>query len=102
MEWAGDSQTLVFERLNRLQNLNELLLADVSSGARADAGSLRPIFRDEAKTWVDITREIKTLAGGRAFLVESEKDGWRHVYRIPRDGSPAALVTRFEGDVIDV
>jgi dipeptidyl-peptidase-4 len=32
----------------------------------------------------------------------SEKDGWRHLYHVPLDGSSERLVTRFEGDVIDV
>lgn len=93
MEWA-DSSALVLERLNRLQNVNELQLADLSSGA------VRTLFRDESTTWVEITSEIRALSGGRAFLVESEKDGWRHVYRVPRDGSPATLLTKFDGDVM--
>ncbi len=93
MEWA-DSSALVLERLNRLQNVNELQLADAASG------TVRSLFRDESTTWVELTGEIKSLAGGRAFLVESEKDGWRHVYRVPRDGSAATLLTKFDGDVL--
>ena len=30
----------------------------------------------------------------------SERDGWRHVYRVPRDGGAADLITHFEADVI--
>jgi dipeptidyl-peptidase-4 len=36
---------------------------------------------------------------GRAFLWMSERDGWRHVYRVPRDGGAARLITRFDADV---
>jgi dipeptidyl-peptidase-4 len=32
----------------------------------------------------------------------SEKDGWRHLYRVPLDGSGERLLTRFDGDVISV
>jgi len=92
MEWAGNSDSLALYRLNRHQNLDELLIADVKTGAA------RPIFRDESKTWVDY-QDVRGLAGGAAYLSLSERDGWRHVYRVPRDGSTPVLVTRFEGDV---
>ncbi len=92
MEWAGDS-ALVFEHLNRLQNQNDLLLADLASGR------ISTLFRDEAKTWVDINDEIRELDHGKAFLWESEKDGWRHLYRVARDGGRVDLLTKFEGDV---
>ena len=31
-------------------------------------------------------RGLRWIDGGRAFLWMSERDGWRHVYRVPRDG----------------
>jgi dipeptidyl-peptidase-4 len=95
MEWV-DSNTLALERLNRLQNRNELLLADVSTG------DTRTIYRDESKTWVDVVDSVRWLPGNREFLWESEKDGWRHVYRSGRDGRGEKRVTSFEGDVIEV
>jgi dipeptidyl-peptidase-4 len=96
MEWAGGPGTLAFERVNRLQNRNDLYLADAATGAA------KLLFRDESKTWVDINEEIRWWEKGRAFLFESERDGWRHVYRVPADGSSPTLVTRFSGDVIRV
>jgi dipeptidyl-peptidase-4 len=95
MEWAGSSDALALYRLNRRQNLDELLLADAKSGA------VRSIFRDESKTWVDY-QDVRGLGGGTAFVVLSERDGWRHAYRVPRDGGSPTLVTRFEGDVQSV
>jgi dipeptidyl-peptidase-4 len=95
MEWV-DSNTLALERLNRLQNRNELLLADASTG------DTRTIYRDESKTWVDVVDSVRWLPGNREFLWESEKDGWRHVYRSGRDGRGEKRVTSFEGDVIEV
>ena len=43
--------------------------------------------------------DVTWLDGGRAFLWVSEKDGWRHVYRVSRDGGGERLVTKFDGDV---
>ena len=57
------------------------------------------IFRDESKTWVDVVDEVNWIDAGRAFLWISERDGWRHVYRVPRDGGAARLITHFEADV---
>ncbi|HEY7114564.1 MAG TPA: S9 family peptidase [Thermoanaerobaculia bacterium] len=95
MDWV-DNATLALERLNRLQNRSELVLAD------ARTGDARPVYHDESKTWVDVVDEVRWIAGNREFLWESEKDGWRHVYRAARSGSGEKLVTRLDGDVIGV
>jgi dipeptidyl-peptidase 4 len=95
MEWVDDG-TLALEQLNRLQNQNDLVLAN------ARTGEARAVFRDQSKTWVDYVERVWWVAGNREFLWESEKDGWRHVYRIARDGSRQRLLTPFEGDVIKV
>lgn len=95
MEWADDT-ALVLEHLNRLQNENDLLLADLATGR------VTTLFHDESKTGVDINREIRSLDHGRAFLWVSEKDGFRHVYRVTRSGGDEELLTRFSGDVIRV
>ena len=95
MDWV-DNATLALERLNRLQNRSELVLAD------ARTGDARPVYHDESKTWVDVVDEVRWIGGNRDFLWESEKDGWRHVYRAARNGSGERLVTRFDGDVIQV
>ena len=95
MDWV-DAGTLALERLNRLQNRSELVLAD------ARTGEARPVYHDESKTWVEVVDEVRWLGGNREFLWESEKDGWRHVYRAARNGTGERLVTRFEGDVIRV
>ena len=94
LEWI-DASTLAIQQLNRLQNRNDFLQAD------ARTGEVRGLFTDESKAWVDVA-DVRWIDGGKAFLWPSERDGWRHLYRVPRDGGPATLVTRFEGDVVDV
>jgi dipeptidyl-peptidase 4 len=92
LEWI-DGATLAIQQLNRLQNRNDFLLADVSDG------DVKRIFRDESKTWVDVIDEVNWIDAGRAFLWTSERDGWRHVYRVPRAGGAGKLITNFEADV---
>jgi dipeptidyl-peptidase-4 len=98
MEWAGNSGELLVEYLNRLQNTNELMLAD------AKTGQARHFFEDKDKAWVDVSPieaaggEDKSKAGDLVWL--SERDGWRHGYRIDRTTGQARLITKFEGDVV--
>ena len=94
LEWI-DSGTLSIQQLNRLQNRQDLLLAD------AQTGVARSVFTDESKTWVDL-EDVRWIDEGQAFLWVSERDGWRHLYRVSREGGKAAIVTRFEADVIEM
>ena len=91
-----DAGTVAIQQLNRLQNRNDFLSADVKSGA------VKRIFRDESRQWVDINEEVPWIDGGRTFLWQSEKSGWNQVYRVPREGGDGQLITKFNGDVVDI
>jgi dipeptidyl-peptidase-4 len=95
MEWA-DERTLVVQNMNRLQNRNDVLLADAATG------ETRRVMRDEGKAWVEEMDEVAWLPGGREFVWVSEKDGWRHAYAVKRDGSGERLLTRFDGDLASI
>ncbi len=91
-----DARTVAIQQLNRLQNRNDFLTADVGSG------SVKRVFRDESTTWVDVVEDVPWIDGGRTFLWMSERDGWQHVYRVPREGGDGQLITRFDGDVTEI
>ncbi len=95
LEWI-DPSTVAIQQLNRLQNRNDFLLAN------AAGGEVKRVFRDESSTWVEVVDDVRWIDGGRAFLWISERDGWQHVYRVPREGGDGTLVTRFDADVTDV
>jgi dipeptidyl-peptidase-4 len=100
MEWAPAGNTaaneLAIEHLNRLQNTNDVLLADASTG------EVHQIFRDQDPAWVDVMDEIKWIHGGKEFLWLSERDGWRHAYLVSRDGKNVQLITPGAYDVIGI
>jgi dipeptidyl-peptidase 4 len=96
VEWAGDSDTLVLQHLNRLQNTNDVLLAD------ARTGEVHNVHQEKDTTWVDVVEDMKWLHGGKDFLWVSEQDGWRHVYLISRDGKQMRPITPGAFDVIEV
>jgi dipeptidyl-peptidase 4 len=95
MEWS-DAKHLLLQHMNRLQNKNEFLLADSSSG------STRAIFVDEDRAWVELNDRILWLNQHREFLVLSERDGWRHLYRVERDTGRTQLVTHGDFDVVSL
>ena len=98
LQWA-DARTLLVQQLNRLQNTARYLLAETASG------SVREMWRDHDDAFITIgfggLPEARALAGGKSFLVTSEKDGWMHVYRVSREGGET-LVTRGAFDAIAV
>jgi dipeptidyl-peptidase-4 len=94
LSWV-DPRTVAMQQLNRLQNRNDVLMGDAATGA------VTKVHTDESYAWVDVEDE-KWIDGGKAFLWVTERDGWRHVYRVPREGGASRLLTRFDGDVLDV
>jgi dipeptidyl-peptidase-4 len=101
MEWAGNSHELLLEYLDRLQQHNKLMLAD------ARTGQTKLFFEDDDKAWDDIAPldfigKAEKGAKEPDLLWLSERDGWRHAYRVDRATGQAKLITNFKGDVISV
>jgi len=95
LEWAGNSDEVVFQQLNRLQNTNQVVIGNAGTGA------VRTVFTDRDEAWVEVM-EFTWLAGGKSLLWLSERDGWRHAYSVPRDGGDARLLTPGDYDVLGV
>jgi dipeptidyl-peptidase 4 len=114
MEWipsshadkAGEpgANSLILQHLNRLQNDNQVYIADAATG---DA---HMIFEDKDPAWVEIVESFEWLSSTCStcpiqhsktkFLWLSERDGWRHAYVVDiSDGKPQ-LITNFPADVI--
>ena len=100
MEWAAGSAEVILEQLNRKQNEAAIFLCSASSGAA------RQIYSEKDKAWIDVkARWSDVFSGwewineGKEFLWVSEKDGWRHIYRIDRNGREV-LLTKGDYDMI--
>jgi dipeptidyl-peptidase-4 len=96
MEWAASSGEVILQRLNRLQNRNEVMLGD------AKTGKVRTVLVEQDSTWVDLVDDLVWLDGGKSFTWVSDRDGWNHVYVVSRDGKKVRLVTKGDFDVLDV
>lgn len=96
MEWAGNSGEIVMEHLNRLQNTNDVLLANAATGA------VRQLYHDQDAAWLDVVNDLRWVHGGKDLLWESDRDNWRHVYLISRESGEARVVTHGDFDVVSV
>ena len=81
MEWADDSE--------RNRAAADQPAAEHGGVMLAEPGpaTARPVFTERDSAWVDVVDDLAWLAGGKGFLWMSERDGWRHAYRVSRDGS---------------
>jgi dipeptidyl-peptidase 4 len=95
MEWAGAGE-LMLQQLNRLQNTDDVWLAD------AKTGQARRMLHDEDAAWVDINEDWEWLPGDRELLWVSERDGWRHAWAAPRGGGEMRLLTPGEFDLLSI
>src|SRR5262249_40945278 len=103
MEWAGNSQEVVIQQLNRLQNTVRIMrVTSRLDGIEGERGEVRTILTEHDEAWLDLQDELRWVHDGKEFLWLSERDGWRHVYRVDRSGNGVTLVTPGEFDVIEV
>ncbi|MCS6929006.1 MAG: S9 family peptidase [Saprospiraceae bacterium] len=101
MEWAANSSELLLQQLNRKQNTSQLLLCSVVTG------KAQVIYTETDEAWIDLKASGEKgywdwLEGGRSFLWISEKDGWRHAYRVSRDGKSETLLTPGNYDILRI
>ncbi len=92
MEWARTSDELIVQRLNRLQNRLDVMLADRATGAS------RVLFSESSDTWVDVDDDLRWVDDER-FLWTSDRDGYDHLYLYDRQGRLVRQLTSGEFDV---
>lgn len=96
MEWSMDSRSVVFQHLNRLQNTNQVIGGDPSTGET----QVLQTDRDEA--WVEVMHDWRWVGKGSRFLWLSERDGWQHLYSVSPTSQEIRLLTAGAFDVISV
>ena len=94
MEFIPESNELFIQQLNREQNTNKVWIAKIGSDQPKN------IFTDKDAAWLDTNDNIQWLKNNQWFTWESERDGWRHLYRVSRDGQQIVPITKGEFDYI--
>ncbi len=96
MDFVPNSQDLMIQQLNRLQNTNKVWMANVESM------SLKNPLTERDSAFLDIHDDIRWLDGDKYFTWTSERDGWKHLYKVSKDGSKFRLITRGAFDVVNI
>lgn len=91
--WSPNSREILAERLNRVQNKLDLLLADTQTG------KAKSVLHEDDKYWINVRSEAQFLGSGERFLWASEKSGFRHLYIYGVDGKQRAQLTRGDWEV---
>ena len=100
MEWSGPNQLMV-QQLDRKQQESKIIYCNSTEGSSSS------IYTDHDKAWVDLNSAdifgepggFDWINGGKDFIWISEKDGWRHIYKISRDGKTETLLTKGNYDI---
>jgi dipeptidyl-peptidase-4 len=101
MEWTTTPNEIILEQMNRAQNDSKIFIGNVSNG------TTHMIHEEQDKAWIDGKSRWNEgnpvgwewINKGKAFIWISEKDGWRHAYKISLDGKET-LVTKGDYDMI--
>ncbi len=96
MDWAESPDEISIQHLNRLQDTLQVMLCDIKSG------DVKSILTDTDKAWVDVVDDMHWFNEGKEFTWVSERDGWRHIYTVSRDGKDVKLITSGNFDVIEI
>lgn len=96
MEWSGFDE-LIVQQLDRKQQESKLIYCNVNDG------SARTFWAESDDAWVDLNTDDPKgwnwVNKGQDFIWVSEKDGWRHIYKISRDGKSITLLTKGNYDI---
>ena len=99
MEWSGKNE-LVVQQLNRKQQESKLLYCKVTDGSTVT------FWAENSSAWVDLNADDPSgwnwINNGKEFIWISEKDGWRHIYKISRDGQTEVKLTAGPYDIDDI
>lgn len=108
LEFIPGTNEFLIQQLNRKQNESKIIRCNASTGSAAvissekDAAWIEVMTPDENTYGLDFKHPVLWLSGGKEFLWTSEKDGWKHLYRISSDGKKETLITPGNFDVISM
>ena len=95
MDFIPESNELFIQQMNRPQNTNKVWIATIGSAEP------RNIFTDTDAAWLETNDNVTWLKNNTWFTWESERDGWRHLYRVSRDGKQIEPITKGNFDYIE-
>lgn len=96
MDFIPNSKEVLIQQLNRKQNANTVWIGNTQTM------ELTNIFTDKEEAFLNVHDNIMWLENEQYFTWTSEKDGWRHLYKVSRDGKKFSTITKGNMDVIRI
>ena len=96
MEVVPGAEEVIFQQVNRLQNTNRVWIGSL------ETMKIENILTENDEAFLDVHDDLVWLEGNKFFTWTSERDGWRHLYKVARDGSEIKQVTRGDFDVVSM
>jgi dipeptidyl-peptidase-4 len=96
VNWLVDAKHVAIQRLNRAQNVLDLLVADSATGQS------RTLLSEKDAYWINVSDILYFFKDGKRFLWSSERSGYRHLYLYNLDGKQLAQITKGEWEVSGV
>lgn len=93
INWTKDPEVLAIRRMNRLQNKQDLMLAD------ANTGDTEIIKTETSDAWIDVNDDLKFLENGDRFIYVSEESGYNHIYLYDMAGEQIRQITKGDWEV---
>ena len=95
MGWI-DSKEIWLIRMNRLQNTAWAMVGEI------EGGTLRTVLTDHDAAWISIWHgDPEWIDDGSWFSWVSERDGWRHLSLVSRNGNEQRLLTVGDYDITE-
>ena len=79
-----------------MQNTNRVWIGNL------ETMELENILTEKDEAFLDVHDDLVWLEGNRYFTWTSERDGWRHLYRVSRDGQEINQVSHGDFDVVSL
>jgi dipeptidyl-peptidase 4 len=103
MEWSGTNE-LVVQQLDRKQQESKIMYCNATDG------NATTIWAENDKAWVDLNASgpggdpsgWTWINNHQDFIWVSEKDGWRHIYKISKDGKAETNLTKGLYDIGEI
>lgn len=93
--WVPNSNTLTVLIMNRLQNHYELVQY------HHDGSNKKSVYKEDNKYWIDVP-EIFFTSDGKQMILNSEKDGYNHIYMIETLDGASTQLTKGKWDVQNI
>lgn len=93
IKWTHEPNTLSILRMNRLQNVLEILHAN------AETGKTTLILKETSATYISINDDLTYLKKRSTFVYTSEKDGYKHLYLFDFSNKKEKQITKGNWEV---